>query len=240
MRNPTELAVPLDSGGTVTALVYEALEPRAGAALVLAHGAGAGQQSPFMSGTAKALSSLGLDAITFNFPYTEQRRRLPDRRPTLEACYRRVVYTVAREIESARPFLFIGGKSMGGRIGTELAAADRDLPVSGLVLLGYPLHPPGRPAEQRAAHLPAVKRPMLFVQGGCDSFGTPAEIGPILASLSPPATLHVVARGDHSLNVPRADEQVQAAVAGDVQRTIVEWVRRVVASDGAGTRQPAH
>ena len=238
-RNPTELAVPLEGGGTVTALVYEALEPRAGAALVLAHGAGAGQQSPFMTGVAKALSSLGLDAITFNFPYTEQRRRLPDRRPALEACYRSVVYTVGHDVESARRFLFIGGKSMGGRIATEVAAADRDLPINGLVLLGYPLHPPGRPAEQRAAHLPGVNRPMLFVQGGRDSLGTPAELGPILASLSPVATLHVVAGGDHSFKVPRADEQVQAAVADDVQRTIVKWVQQVIASAGVGTRQPA-
>jgi len=138
--------VPLESGGTVTALVYEAAAGRAGAALVLAHGAGAGQHSPFMTGFAKALASLGVDAITFNFPYTEQRRRLPDRRAALEACYRSVVHAVGRNVQSAGRFLFLGGKSMGGRIATEIAAADKHLPVSGLVLLGYPLHPPaGRP-----------------------------------------------------------------------------------------------
>ena len=161
MQTPTELAVPLASGGTVTALVYEAVAGRASAALVLAHGAGAGQRSPFMTGFAKALASLGVDAITFNFPYTEQRRRLPDRRPALEACYRSVVHTVERQVKNAAGRLFIGGKSMGGRIATEIAAADTDLPVSGLVLLGYPLHPPGRPAVLRAAHLPGVHRPML-------------------------------------------------------------------------------
>ena len=236
--NPTELSVPLESGGTVTALVYRAVERRATAALVLAHGAGAGQHSPFMTGFAKALTSLGVNAITFNFPYTEQRRRLPDRRPALHACYRSVVRTVERHVRGSAGPLFIGGKSMGGRIATEIAAADKDLPVSGLVLLGYPLHPPGRPADLRAAHLRGVNRPMLFVQGDRDNFGMPPELGPILESLSPAATLHVVSGGDHSYKVSRASELAQAAVFDAVQRTVVEWIRRVVASVDSGTRQP--
>jgi hypothetical protein len=229
--------VPLQSGGTVTALVYGAVERHATAALVLAHGAGAGQHSAFMTGFAKGLASLGVEAITFNFPYTEQRRRLPDRRPVLDACYRSLVRTVERHVRSAAGHLFIGGKSMGGRIATEVAAADKDLPVSGLVLLGYPLHPPGRPADLRAAHLHRVNRPMLFVQGGRDNFGTPAELGPILESLSPAATLHVVSRGDHSYKVARASEQEQAAAFDEVQRTVVEWIERVVASVDSGTHR---
>jgi uncharacterized protein len=238
VQTPTELVVPLASGGTVTALVYEAVAGRASAALVLAHGAGAGQRSPFMTGFAKALASLGVDAITFNFPYTEQRRRLPDRRPALEACYRSVLHTVERQVKNAAGRLFIGGKSMGGRIATEIAGADTDLRVRGLVLLGYPLHPPGRPAVLRAAHLPGVHRPMLFVQGGRDTFGTPAELGPILTSLSPPATLHVVAGGDHSFKVARASQQEQAAVIGDLQRVVVEWIQRIMASAASGTHRP--
>jgi predicted alpha/beta-hydrolase family hydrolase len=238
LQTPTELLVPLESGGTVTALVYGAVEGRASAALVLAHGAGAGQRSPFMAGFAKALAALGVDAMTFNFPYAEQRRRLPDRRPVLHACYRSAVHTARRHVESAGRCLFIGGKSMGGRMATEVAAADKDLAVSGLVLLGYPLHPPGRPADLRAAHLPGVNRPMLFVQGTRDSFGTPAELGPILTSLTPPTTLHVVAGGDHSFKVARASQQEQAAVFDDVQRTIAEWIERVIASGASGTHQP--
>jgi uncharacterized protein len=238
VKTPTELGVPLESGGTVTALVYESVAGRASAALVLAHGAGAGQHSPFMTGFAKALASFGVDAITFNFPYTEQGRRLPDRRPVLDACYRRVVHTVERHVPNAAGRLFIGGKSMGGRIATEVAAADRDLPVNGLVLLGYPLHPPGRPDDLRAAHLPGVNRPMLFVQGGRDSFGTPAELGPILTSLSPAATLHVVSGGDHSFKVARASQQEQEALFGDVQRTVFEWIQRVIASAASGRHRP--
>lgn len=207
----------------MTALVYAA-DDRPAATLVLAHGAGAGQRSAFIVAFARGIAALGIDVITFDFPYITEKRRIPDRGPALESCYRAVIETGRREIDSARRFLFIGGKSMGGRIATQVAAADRDLPAAGLVLLGYPLHPPGRPAVLRAAHLPAVHRPMLFVQGSRDNFGTPSELEPVLAGLSPPPTLHIVAGGDHSLNVSRRDPEAQAAVYGDVQQTIVEWM----------------
>jgi hypothetical protein len=180
-----------------------------------------------MVGFAGALAALGVDTVTFNFPYTEQKRRLPDRRPVLESCYRAVMETARGEVSSAARRLFIGGKSMGGRIATQVAAADPDRAIDGLVLLGYPLHPPGRPTARRDAHLPAVKRPVLFVQGSRDTFGTPEELMPVAASMSPPATLHVVKGGDHSFKVSRAgDEQ---AVYAAVQRTIVDWIERVIA-----------
>jgi predicted alpha/beta-hydrolase family hydrolase len=208
----------------VTALIYGAHDPRH-AALILAHGAGSGQHSPFMAGFAKALAALGIETITFNFPYAERKRKLPDRRPVLEACYRAVIDAVGGAVVSAGRSLFIGGKSMGGRIATQVAAADPERPIAGLVLLGYPLHPPGRPAERRDVHLPAVGRPMLFIQGSRDAFGTPEELTSALAPLAHPATLHVVAGGDHSFKVPRAGDQT--AVYDDVQRTIAAWVRHI-------------
>jgi len=224
LKPSSELHVPLETGA-VTALVYPA-DGRAAASLILAHGAGAGQMSAFIVAFARGIAALGIDVITFDFPYITQKRRIPDRGPVLEACYVAVIEAARRDIESARRFLVVGGKSMGGRIATQVAA-DRDLKVTGLVLLGYPLHPPGRPAVMRAAHLPAIRRPMLFVQGSRDNFGTPSELNPILAGLSPPPTLHVVAGGDHSLKVSR-DPQAQAAVYDDVQRTIVRWIQSVI------------
>jgi uncharacterized protein len=226
LKSPSELLVRFDAGGPVTALVYGAREPRP-AALILAHGAGSGQHSPFMTGSASALAALGIETITFNFPYTEQRRRVPDRRPVLEACYRAVIDAARGAVIGAGRSLFIGGKSMGGRIATHVAAADPERPIAGLVLLGYPLHPPGRPAERRDAHLPAVGRPMLFIQGSRDAFGTPAELTAALAPVAPAATLHVVAGGDHSFKVPRTGDQ--AAVYEDVHRTIAAWMRQVSA-----------
>ena len=110
-------------------------------------------------------------------------------------------------------------------IATQVAAADPQLPVTGLVLLGYPLHPPGRPTERRDKHLPAIARPMLFVQGTRDAFGTPHELTPILGTLRPAPALHVVAQGDHSFKLSRKDPAAQAAIYAGVQRAIVEFIR---------------
>jgi predicted alpha/beta-hydrolase family hydrolase len=233
LTNPNELSIPLERGST-TALVYDGV--RSGdhtetatdtvrAALILGHGAGAGQRSGFMVDFARALAALGVDVITFNFLYTEQGRKIPDRAPTLEACYRAVIETVYAKVTSARHALFIGGKSMGGRIATQVAAADPELRLSGLVLLGYPLHPPGKPTERRDKHLPAIGRPMLFVQGTRDAFGTPEELAPVLVTMQPPPAVYVVGKGDHSFKLPRKDPVAQAAVYAGVQRAIVDFIR---------------
>lgn len=224
--------MPVEGHGLTTALLYPAAGDRAGATLVLAHGAGAGQRSPFMIDTARALAARGLDLVTFNFLYTEQGRRAPDRPPVLEACWRAVIGAIAGSTGNT---LFIGGKSMGGRIATQVAASDADLPLAGLVLLGYPLHPPGRPDQRRDAHLPSINRPMLFVQGSRDTFGTPAELEPVLRALSPAPTLHVVDGGDHSFKLSRKNPSAQAEVYAGVQETIAAWIRAVI---GTGAPSP--
>jgi len=228
LKKPNELTVPLQASAATTALVYPAADdapttPRA--ALILGHGAGAGQRSTFMVDFARGLSALGIDVITFNFLYTEQGRRIPDRAPALESCYRAVIERVRAEVESAQQSLFIGGKSMGGRIASQVAATDAALPIAGLVLLGYPLHPPGKPDERRDKHLPGIARPMLFVQGTRDAFGTPAELAPLVDALQPPPALHVVAQGDHSFKLARKDPAAQAALYAELQRVIAAWIR---------------
>ena len=197
---------------------------RAPAAFIFAHGAGAGHQSPFMVSFAEALSQLGLDVVTFNFLYIEDKRRLPDRGPVLEETYRQVIEHARAQLESARRALFIGGKSMGGRIATQVAAADADLQVTGLVLLGYPLHPPGQPEKLRDAHLPSVRRPMLFVQGSRDTFGTPGELEPVLARVTPAPVLHVIDGGDHSFKLGRKDPVRQQEIYTGIQQAIVRWI----------------
>lgn len=228
LKNPSELTIPLDGNGSTSALVYEALDPRVNAALILAHGAGAGQQSVFVVDFARALSTLGLDVVTFNFPYIEQRRRIPDRTPILEACFRSVIDRTRAAVPRAREALFAGGKSMGGRIATQVAAADPLLPVDGLVLLGYPLHPPGTPAERRDKHLSAIRRPVLFIQGSRDTFGTPDQLAPAVAAMRPAPTLCVVDDGDHSFKLRRKDPARQAGVYANIQQDIVGWIRTVV------------
>lgn len=221
----------LETSAAITALVYRSEEPRLATSLILAHGAGAGQRSPFIVAFAHALAARGVDVITFNFLYTEQHRHVPDRRPALEACYAAVIADLSRHVASARESLFIGGKSMGGRIATHVAAANKDLPVRGLVLLGYPLHPPGRPDERRDAHLPDVRRPMLIVQGSRDPFGSPAEFEPLVNRLTPRPTLHVVEGGDHSFKITRGGKAGQEAAYSDIQRTIAHWIATITRSD---------
>jgi len=210
-----------------SAVIYPATSGESvGAALILAHGAGADQRSRFMTLFADALSARGIDIVTFNFLYTAERRRAPDRMPQLVACYRAVIEAAQINLPSARDCLFIGGKSMGGRAATHVAAEDRGLPIRGLVLLGYPLHPPGRPDQRRDSHLPDVRRPMLFVQGSRDTFGTPAELQSVVDQLSPKAALHVVERGDHSFTVSR-DQTKQQAIYAEIQTRIAEWIRSI-------------
>src|SRR5438477_6660533 len=146
--------VVLPGGGAVSSIVALPVGFRAGRnpAVILAHGAGADMRSPFMSAVHAGLAREGFVAVKFNFPYTEARRRAPDPRPVLERCYRAVIDAIAADRALVPPWIAIGGKSLGGRIASYVAAAGA--PVRGLVFLGYPLHPAGRPDALRADHLP--------------------------------------------------------------------------------------
>jgi predicted alpha/beta-hydrolase family hydrolase len=173
---------------------------RAAAGLVLAHGAGGGQHSPFMVEAVRALAARGIAAATFDFPYMAARRSLPDKGPVLEAHWRLAIDEARRHAAFDGLPLFIGGKSMGGRIASQVAAQHVD-GIAGLVYLGYPLHPPGKPDQRRDRHLPDIVEPMLFVQGASDPFGTADEIRALLPRLNPRATLFDVEDGDHSFKV---------------------------------------
>jgi predicted alpha/beta-hydrolase family hydrolase len=166
--------------------------------LVLAHGAGAGQKHPFMVATATGLSTRRISVVTFDFPYMRERRHVPDKAPVLETAFREVI-AATREWSGAKQ-VFIGGKSMGGRMATHLGAQGLD-GLLGIVALGYPLHPPGRPDKPRTEHLPSIRVPVMIVQGERDTFGTPDELQPVIATMKTTVTLHVVPGGDHSLTV---------------------------------------
>ena len=190
------------------------------AALVLAHGAGAGQDSPFMVRAAEGLARRGVVAATFEFPYMAAGRKVPDRPAVLEQAWRDAIES-ARLAVPGLP-LFMGGKSMGGRIASHVAAQGLTA-VKGLIFLGYPLHPPGRPDQRRDAHLPQVRLPMLFVQGTRDAFGTAGEIRALLPQL-PEATLHEVAGGDHSFKVAGRAGQSAAAVQEHILDVAARWL----------------
>jgi uncharacterized protein len=227
-----EQRVELDRGASVTARRY-ASGPAPLATLVLAHGAGAGQSSGFMVTLATGLAFRGLSVVTFNFPFTERGKRLPDPQPVLESCYRAVLAHLAADPVAGSLPLFIGGKSLGGRMASHVAAA-RDVGdeargswwdrLRGLVFLGYPLHPPGKPQQIRVSHLPHITHPMLVVQGAKDAFGTPAELRLFFDVLPAPSEIHVIEQGDHSLEVPKRSGLLQADVNAAVQDRIVAWI----------------
>jgi predicted alpha/beta-hydrolase family hydrolase len=222
---PEPLRIEIEPRESVGAFVYPAApRERAGVTLLLAHGAGAGQQSPFLVRFATGFAGRGIDAVTFDFLYIERGRRLPDSNQRLEACYRAAIKAVRSHEKLRRNRLAIGGKSMGGRIASQVAAAGAD-GIAALVFLGYPLHPPGKPDALRARHLTEIRAPMLFVQGERDAFGTPDELRPILAKLAA-AELHVVAGGDHSFKLPKRQGVAQEDVYETILDRIADWLRQ--------------
>jgi predicted alpha/beta-hydrolase family hydrolase len=235
---PEHIRVAVSPSDHVTALTYRAARGGDDAPIpILAHGAGADQTSGFMVHFATELAARGVDTVTFNFLYTEQGRGVPDKNDRLESCWRAVIAAVRGGHSPAhagkgrgkagRRRLVIGGKSMGGRIASQIAAAGED-GVAGLVFLGYPLHPPGRPDKLRSEHLGRIRAPMLFVQGSRDAFGTPDELRAALAHANAAADLFVVEGGDHSFKVPKRGAMPQDAVYDAVLDEIVRWLREKV------------
>jgi uncharacterized protein len=221
------LTVEVNEGESVTALLYSAAKKdRAGFTVVLGHGAGANQLSGFMRMVARGLAARGIDAMTFNFLYTERGRHLPDPKARLESCYRAVINAALNYRKLKKNRLVIGGKSMGGRIASQVAAAEGDR-VAGLVFLGYPLHPPGRPDKLRAEHLKDIRARMLFVQGSRDAFGTADEIRATIKKLRLPATLYVIEGGDHSFKVPKRAGVPQEEVYEKVMDKVAEWTKEI-------------
>jgi predicted alpha/beta-hydrolase family hydrolase len=169
---------------------------------------------------AQAIADRGVAVMTFDFLYGHAKRRTPDRADVLEATWQAAMLAVRARKEAEGRRLFAGGKSMGGRIATQVAAGGGLGEIGGLVLLGYPLHPPGRPDRLRVAHLPKVPVPMLFVQGSRDAFGTPAELSPFVESLPAGGRLFVVEGGDHSLIPPKRGGESLPAVMGRVAEEV--------------------
>jgi hypothetical protein len=224
---PEAFRVSIDEREGVTALLYPSAPQRntkrAGITVLLGHGAGANQLSPFMRLFASGLAARGFDAMTFNFLYTERGRRLPDQKAKLESCYRAVIGAAKTHKKVKNNRLVIGGKSMGGRIASQVAPAMVD-DISALVLLGYPLHPPGKPEKLRTEHLPSVRAPMLFVQGSRDAFGPADELRAVINNLHLPATLYVIEGGDHSFKVLKSSPVPQPQVYEATMDEIARWL----------------
>ena len=209
------------------AVVYPAEKSRdLGALYVFAHGAGAPQSHPFMKAYAAGLADRGVTVVTFNFDYMEQRRGRPDRAPVLEATFRAAVVEAWAAHGGRTRRVFIGGKSMGGRMATHLGAALSEWPdvpkPAGIIVFGYPLKS-GK--QDRVSHLRALTVPALIVQGTRDSFGGPNEVTAALKGSAAPITVLPVETGDHSLAVLKSSGKTPAEAQAAILDAVVGWMK---------------
>lgn len=203
------------------------MPPDALCLLVCAHGAGAGMRHPFLEETSRLLAQRRIATFRFQFPYMEAGRRRPDRPAVLEEAVRRAV-VAARRQASTLPIL-AGGKSMGARMTSRAAGAAALPEVRGLVFLGFPLHPAGKPATERARHLETVDQPMLFVQGTRDRLADPDLLRAVVARLGGRARLHWIEDGDHSFNVRKRSGRSNDAALAEAVDVVAAWARGILA-----------
>jgi predicted alpha/beta-hydrolase family hydrolase len=222
MTQPVTITINAEQG--VSGLL---LAPsNAHACYVFAHGAGAGMAHPFMASVATGLAARGIATLRYQFPYMERGSRRPDAPRVAHATVRAAVDEAARRLPGLP--LLAGGKSFGGRM-TSQAQAEAPLPdVRGLVFLGFPLHPAGKPSDERAAHLSDVELPMLFLQGARDSLADMALLQALVKRLGARATLQLFAEADHSFHVPARSGRTDAEVMGEMLDVVGEWSGRCV------------
>ncbi len=224
-RDVQQLKLTISDTTSVSALLSRPAQPRAG--LVLAHGAGAGMTHPFMEDVAKGLGERGVATLRYQFPYMEKGGKRPDPPAVAHAAVRAAVAEAARCCPGLP--LFAGGKSFGARM-TSQAQAKRPLAgARGLVFLGFPLHPSGKPSSERADHLVDARIPMLFVQGTRDRLAEPDLLKPVIDRLGTAATLQTVEGADHSFHVPARSGRSDRDVMTEILDSVAAWMEKVQA-----------
>ena len=214
------VSIALEDGETVSGLWQAPMDARA--AYIFAHGAGAGMAHKSMSAIADGLVSRGIAVLRYNFRYMERGSKRPDAPPLAHAAVRAAAVK-AKALAPDLP-LFAGGKSFGGRM-TSQAQAIAPLPdVCGLLFFAFPLHPAGKPGDERAKHLADVKLPMLFLQGTRDELAELSLLEPAVAKLKPRATLTLFEDADHAFHVPAKTGRKDAAVLADILDAAAAWM----------------
>jgi len=211
----------------LTDLAYQGPTRGVDRAVLLAHGAGADMNAATLTTVADALADAKVPSLRFNFPYRAAGRRAPDRAHALEAAVREAAGELARRTKLPRERLVLGGRSMGGRICSMVATdtgVDAEAGALGLVLLGYPLHPPGKAAQLRVEHFARLRMPVFFVSGTRDAFGTPTELQREAKKLKGPVSFHWVDSGDHAFKPLKASGLTINGVLADVAGAVVDFV----------------
>jgi len=220
MDDTTPLRLSITPELSVSALLSRPDDARA--ALVLAHGAGAGMHHSFLADLAAALASRGVATLRYQFPYMEQGSKRPDRPAVAHQAVRAAVAEARRRLPGLP--LFAGGKSFGGRMTSQAQAEAALEDVRGIVFVGFPLHPAGQPSIQRAEHLEQVGIPMLFLQGTRDALADLGRVKEVIGRLGPRATLHVVEGADHAFHVLARSGRRDAEVMQELADTAAAWM----------------
>ncbi|HYL53660.1 MAG TPA: alpha/beta family hydrolase [Acidimicrobiia bacterium] len=205
----------------MTDVAYQGPKRGADRAVLLAHGAGADMHAAALTTVADALAAAKIPSLRFNFPYKAAGRRSPDRAPVLEAALREAAKELAARAKVPADRLVLGGRSMGGRIGSMVAAEDGAL---GVVLLGYPLHPPGRTDQLRVEHFPRLTMPVLFASGTRDAFGTPDELQQHAKTIKGRVRFHWIDTGDHGFKPLKSSGLTPQAALVGVAEAVVDFV----------------
>jgi uncharacterized protein len=194
-------------------------------AVLLAHGAGSDRNSPALIAVSERLTGAGIPSLRFDYPYRQAGRKAPDRPPVLEAATRDAAAQLAKQTGLAPERLVLGGRSMGGRYCSMVAGHDTDpVPALGLVLLGYPLHPAGKPERLRTAHFPRLTMPVLFVSGDRDALAPRPSLEEAARAIPGPVTFHWLAGADHGYRVPKSSGRVPADILNEVAEVTAAWV----------------
>jgi uncharacterized protein len=218
--SPQQLEIGIAKSGAVSGLLTSPVEARA--CFVFAHGAGAGMTHPFMETFAAGLGERGIATLRYQFPYMEKASRRPDPPTVAHATVRAAVAEAARACPGLP--LIAGGKSFGGRMTSQAQAIAPLAGVRGLAFLGFPLHPAGKSSSDRAKHLAEVQVPMLFMQGTRDNLAELALIEPVVTSLGPLASLHLVSGADHSFHVAARSGRNDREVMKEILDTFSTWI----------------
>jgi predicted alpha/beta-hydrolase family hydrolase len=220
-ESPITESLTLDVDGRARVSALWMVPPDAHTVYVLAHGAGAGMNHAFMGAIANELAAVGVGTLRYQFPYMESKSKRPDAPELCHATVRTAVAEAARRAPTLR--VIAGGKSFGGRMTSQAQAVSPLVGVSGLVFLGFPLHPPKKPATERAKHLSQVRVPMLFLQGTRDELADLALLEPSVDALGERASLRKIEGADHSFHVLARSGRKDADILRDLAREIAEW-----------------
>jgi hypothetical protein len=214
----TKVPVVTEEGSTLGQVSVSVLaNERSTSVAILAHGAGGNMESPAIVGLQKRLAS-SVTAVRFNFVYSERGKKSPDRQAALVACWRSVADWVRKELEPEK--LYLGGRSMGGRMASYLVADG--YPADAIFFVAYPLHPPGKPEQQRKEHLASIRVPMLFVSGTNDAFAKLELLEPVVSRLG--ARLHLIEGADHGFKVPRSQKRKPEEIEDEVARVVLAFL----------------